>query len=323
MAKWDDYEAFCCVAEHGGFTAAARFMNVPKSSLSAAIRRLEDSVNVRLVERSTRAVRLTEAGTFLYGTVRPLFAQLRDAREETLSFGEQVSGTLRIAAPYEFSAHHLGAVACELMRKHLALNIQIDMRYAQISLFEENYDIVFSMVEHDLPPSNVIARRILALERGIFGSPQLLASFGVPTEPGHVAKMPIVATTHDAEWVFYDQCRTPMSIRLPRPRLRSSNADVRRQAAIAGLGVARITSTFCQSAVDAGQLVRLLPAYVCEPLKIYAMFPSRDLVPYKVRTFLDALDARYRVAPHGRDATSGTSRTPASRSSIRGRGDRA
>ena len=294
MAKWDDYEGFCRVAEQGGFTAAARFMDVPKSSLSAAIRRLEDSLNLRLVERSTRAVRLTEAGSFLYATVGPLFAQLRDAREETLSFSAQVSGTLRIAAPYEFSAHHLGAVACELMRKHAALNIEVDMRYAQVSLFEENYDIVFSMVEDELPPSNVIARRILALERGVFASPALLASFGTPTAPDDLARMPIIATMHDTEWLFHDRRRAPVGVALPAPRLRSSNADVRRQAAIAGLGVARITASFCRDAVEAGRLARLLPAHICEPLNIYAMFPSRDHVSYKVRTFLDALDARYR-----------------------------
>lgn len=296
MAKWDDYEAFCRVAEQGGFTAAARFMDLPKSSLSAAIRRLEDSLNIRLIERSTRAVRLTEAGSFLFETVRPLFARLRDAREETLSFSAQVSGTLRIAAPYEFSAHHLSAVACELMRKHAGLNIEIDMRYAAVSLFEENYDIVFSMVEDALPPSNVIARRVVALERGVFAAPQLLAAFGTPARPDDLSRLPIIATMHDTEWLFHDRRRAEATVALPAPRLRSSNADVRRQAAIAGLGVARITASFCQAAVEAGQLVRLLPAYACEPLNIFAMFPSRDLVSYKVRTFLDALDARYRAA---------------------------
>jgi DNA-binding transcriptional LysR family regulator len=319
MAKWDDYEAFCRVAEQGGFTAAARFMDVPKSSLSAAIRRLEDSLNIRLVERSTRAVRLTEAGSFLYATVRPLFAQLRDAREETLSFSAQVSGTLRIAAPYEFSAHHLSAVACDLMRKHAALNIEIDMRYGQISLFEENYDIVFSMVEDDLPPSNVIARRIVALERGIFAAPQLLAAFGTPARPDELARLPIIATMHDTQWLFHDRRRAAVSVTLPAPRLRSSNADVRRQAAIAGLGVARITASFCQDAVEASQLVRLLPGNACEPLNIYAIFPSRDLVSYKVRTFLDALDTRYRGGDSAARVEAGAVEPPRTARRARGR----
>jgi len=295
MTKWDDYEIFCDVAEHGGFTAASRYLNVPKSSISAAVRRLEESLNVRLLERSTRAVRLTEAGTFLYGHVRQLFAELRDAREETMSFSRTVSGTLRIAAPYEFAAHHLGPVAYRLMQIHPGLTVEIDMRYAPISLFEENYDIVFSMVDHDLSSSNVVARRVLSLRREIFAAPDLLALYGIPQVPADLTRLPILATSSETDWTFYDEYRNEVRLPVGKPRLRSANADIRLQAAIEGLGATRITATYCQPAVASGKLVKLLPNYLCEPLKIYAMFPSRALMPYKVRLFLDSLDAHHRT----------------------------
>jgi len=86
VTKWDDFEAFCHVAEQSGFTKAAKVAGVSKSSLSAAIARLEENLNVRLLERSTRAVRLTEAGRFLYSSINPLFDRLRDARDETMSY---------------------------------------------------------------------------------------------------------------------------------------------------------------------------------------------------------------------------------------------
>jgi DNA-binding transcriptional LysR family regulator len=289
MVKWDDYEAFCWIAERGGFTSAARYLNVPKSNLSAAVARLEAGLNTRLLERNTRAVRLTEAGRSLFGSINPLFNQLRDARDRTVLHSREIGGTLRLAAPYEFSAHHLGAVACRIMQRHPKLNIQIDMRYAQAGLLDENYDIVFSMVDRELPASNVIARRVFSLEQAIYASPDLIARHGAPECPADLGKLPVIGSSADTAWTFFDRDHLEETVALAVPRLRSANADVRLQAGIAGIGVVRITATYCHDAVERGVLVRLLPRYLCAPVSVFAIYPSRQLVPLKVRAFLDAL----------------------------------
>src|SRR5690349_12138492 len=105
--NWDDFDAFCQVVDHGGFTAAARALDRPKSSLSAAVARLEDQLCARLLERTTRSLRLTEAGEALYRDASRPLAQLRELATEAAAKGGRVHGTLRIAAPYEFGAHHL------------------------------------------------------------------------------------------------------------------------------------------------------------------------------------------------------------------------
>lgn len=289
MVKWDDYEAFCWIADRGGFTSAARYLNVPKSNLSAAVARLEAGLNTRLLERNTRAVRLTEAGRSLFGSINPLFNQLRDARDRTVLHSREIGGTLRIAAPYEFSAHHLGAVACRIMQRHPKLNIQIDMRYAQAGLLDENYDIVFSMVDRELPASNVIARRVFSLEQAIYASPDLIARHGAPECPADLGKLPVIGSSADTAWTFFDRDHVEETVALAVPRLRSANADVRLQAGIAGIGVVRITATYRHDAVERGALVRLLPRYLCAPVSVFAIYPSRQLVPLKVRAFLDAL----------------------------------
>src|SRR6185295_14735791 len=109
--NWDDFDAFCQVVDHGGFSAAARALERPKSSLSASVARLEAELNTRLLERTTRQLRLTEAGESLYRDMAKPFAQLRERALDALAQGEAVQGTLRIAAPYEFGAHHLAPVA--------------------------------------------------------------------------------------------------------------------------------------------------------------------------------------------------------------------
>ena len=105
---WRDWELFCEVVQHGGFSAAARVLGHPKSSLSAAVQRLEANLGLRLIERSTRHLRLTDAGDTIYQRVRPLFIALHDTHGEALAMSSAVAGTLRIKSPYEFGAHHAG-----------------------------------------------------------------------------------------------------------------------------------------------------------------------------------------------------------------------
>ncbi|HVL57701.1 MAG TPA: LysR family transcriptional regulator [Burkholderiaceae bacterium] len=287
--NWDDFDAFCQVIEHGSFTAAARAMDRPKSSLSAAVARLETALDARLLERTTRRLRPTEAGESLHRQMGPLFARLREVAQDASAQRDSVAGMLRIAAPYEFGAHHLGAVACSLMGRYPALNIEIDVQHAQVDLLSHRYDIVFSMADQDFPSSTIVARRVFSLERGVFASPALVSRIGEPAQPQDLTMFPLLAAASDAEWSFAGAGGEPHPVAVTAPRLRSANAGIRLQAAIAGLGVARITATYCEPAVRAGQLRRLLPRFECAPLRVYALLPARQLRPAKVRAFLDAL----------------------------------
>ena len=288
---WDDFDIFCHVIDHGSFTAAARALSRPKSSVSAAVSRLETSLNARLIERTTRRLRLTEAGESLYRKMSPVFGHLRDVVGDAMAKGAMVSGTLRIAAPYEFGAHHLGAVACAMLADYPDLEIDIDVEYAPVNLFDQRYDIVFTMVDKELPSTTAVARRMFSLERGVFASPEFLAVRPEPATPQALADMPLLASSSDTEWMFADAAGADFSIPVAAPRLRSSNAGIRLQAALAGLGVARITATYCEPSVRAGKLTPLLTGFACAPLRVYALLPARRLMPAKVRVFLDTLEA--------------------------------
>lgn len=288
--NWDDFDAFCQVVEHGGFTAAARALDRPKSSLSASVTRLEEQIGTRLLERTTRSLRLTDAGEALYREVSRPLAQLREAAVDAIGQGERVQGLLRIAAPYEFGAHHLASVACELMAAHPQLKVQLDVEHARVALFERPYDIVFTAIEHGFAPSTVVAKRVYSLERGLFAAPALMQQHPGFAGPEDLHALPLLAGGEDTGWAFTAADGSPFEVEVRNPRLRSGNAEVRMKAAIAGLGVARITATFCAAAVARGELVRLLPGWQCAPLKIYALLPGRRLMPAKVRVFLDGLE---------------------------------
>jgi len=289
--NWDDFDAFCQVVEHGGFTAAARALERPKSSLSASVARLEEQLGSRLLERTTRSLRLTEAGESLYRDMSKPLAQLRELAVDAIAKGAQVQGTLRIAAPYEFGAHHLAEVACKIMAAHPQLKVHIDVEHARVPLFERHYDIVFSAIEPNVAQSSVVMRRVFSLERGLFAAPQLLASFAELAAPEDLNAVPLLAGADDTEWEFSGPDGTSSKVEVRNPRMRSGNAGVRLEAALAGLGVARITATFCEAAVQERRLVPLLSEWRCAPLRIYALLPGRKLMPAKVREFMDILEA--------------------------------
>jgi DNA-binding transcriptional LysR family regulator len=292
---WRDWELFCQVVEHGGFSAAARVLGHPKSSLSAAVQRLEGHLGLRLIERTTRHLRLTDAGESIYRRVQPLFLALHETKTEALAMSNAVAGTLRIKSPYEFGAHHAGPVACELMARHPDLTIRIDVEHDIVNPVAENYDIVFAMLEAPLPSAGIVIRRVFTVERGLFAAPSLLERLGEPRTVEDLAALPLLAGPSDKAWAITPPGGSAEHLPAEKARLVSSNAHIRLQAALAGHGALRVTASFARAAVEAGTLKRLLPDHVCEPLSVHALLPARQFVPAKVRAFLDALE----VHAHG------------------------
>ncbi|OKO81083.1 hypothetical protein AC630_14805 [Bradyrhizobium sp. AS23.2] len=291
---WRDWELFCEVVDRGGFSAAARALDHPKSSLSAAVQRLEGSLGVRLIERTTRHVRLTDAGNTIYQRARPLFLALHETRDQALSLSGVIAGTLRIKSPYEFGAHHAGPVACELMSRYPDLRIRIDVEHDLVHPVAENYDIVLAMVEAPLTSAGIVIKKVYSLERGLFAAPSLLQEHGEPRTIEELRRLPLITGPSDTPWALTTPHGETEHIELDSPRLTSSNANIRLQAALAGHGVLRVTASYTQGAVKNGSLCRLLSDHACEPLTVHALLPARQFVPSKVRCFLDALEMHSR-----------------------------
>ena len=148
---------------------------------------------------------------------------LREAHTDALAQGEAVAGTLRIAAPYEFGANHLGPVACELMARHAELRVQIDVEHATVNPLEQRYDIVFAMLEGGLPASSIVVRRMFSLERALFAAPALLAMHGEPHGPRDSPRC-AAGLLADTEWSFRSAGGVVESVRSAR---RGSSAATR------------------------------------------------------------------------------------------------
>src|SRR5207237_8599664 len=222
----------------------------------------------------------------------PLFIALHDTDDEALAMSSAISGTLRIKSPYEFGAHHAGPVAIELMGRYPDLVILIDVEHEIVSPVAENYDIVFAMLEQPLPSTGIVIRRVSSLERGLYAAPALLEKFGEPRTLEELARLPMLTGPQDAPWALTTPAGITEHLTVQKARLVSSNADIRLQAALAGLGVLRVTASFTRAAEEAGSLRRILTDHVCEPLDIHALLPGRQCGPAKALCCLASLDRR-------------------------------
>lgn len=294
-ARPSDLIDLCLVVEWGGIGAAARAVNRPKSSLSLAVRRLEDNLAVRLVERTKGCFQLTERGRILYENIAPLLEQVNHITDDFRASSGQVVGSLRIAAPYEFGAHHLAAVVNNLISRSPQLTITVDVQYAPIKeLFASGYDVVFVMTNGSLSDSGAVSCRVFMLERGLFASPAFLDRHPSIRTPEDLSRIPLIASSQDMQWRFTDGNGRIIDVPISAPHFKSSNASIRKRVAVGGFGVTRTVTTFCREEVRSGRLHEVLPAFRCTPLCVYGVVNERRLMPATVKALFDELE---RVAP--------------------------
>jgi len=287
--NWNDAEVFCTVANLGSFTRAAEQLDMPKSSVSRAVSNLETSLGLRLLERTTRLLKLTAAGHELNEQLAPLFERLQDIVEATQSQRDQPQGILRISTPFEFGVLHLNQVICALLMQYTGLEAEIEMSTQHHHPVESNFDLVFSMHENELENSSLVARRVFTVGTVLCATPELVAKFGAPKHPKDLAAWPCLCDDNATIWRFQRQDSPEIHEVAVRGRLRTSNASLRLGAAEAGLGASVISTTLCRESMEQGRLVPLLPDYQPMPRQVYAFMPTRRLVPTRVRAFLDAL----------------------------------
>lgn len=287
--EWKDWEIFCRVVEAGGFTHGAELAEVPKSSASAAVARLETELGVRLFERTTRRVRVTQRGQELYERVAPHFNALREISAEAASESARVSGVLRIATPYEIASQHLSEPLTLLLRRHPELRLQVDVSWEQPDLIQRGYDMAFVMTESALQDTSFASKRVVIVERGYYAAPALIRARGLPRVPQDLAGWPTLGNSDDSAWEFQRDGVETWRMEVA-PRVATHNAELRLKAAIDGLGVARLSPRFVQESLQDGRLVRVLPAYASAPVKVYVLMPARKHMPASVRAFLDAIE---------------------------------
>ena len=281
----DDALIFTRVVECHSFTQAAQSLGMQKSTVSRRIALLEERLGVRLLNRTTRKLRLTEVGQAYYERCRQIMLDFAEAEQAVMQLQQAPSGLLRITAPIEFGQLFLGRVLGEFMRQYPQISAEVELTSRDVDPLEEGVDIAIQVGQPR--DSTLIARKLFESRRRLCASPSYLAQHGTPRTvqelAGHRAlHLPVDSPRH---WPLLGE-----NIACQRV-LACNNLPLAREAALAGAGIAALPVMISEAAVQDGELIELLPEARLPTGELYAVYPSRRFQAMKVKTFLDFLIA--------------------------------
>jgi len=279
--------AFVAVAQCGGFTAAADRLGVSKARVSLDVQRLERALGTALFTRTTRQVRLTDAGQQLLDDAAPLLAGLGDAVARAAHSSTEVSGTLRIATAVDHAAQHMGAAVAEFAELHPALRITLHASDRVSDMLAEGIDLAFRMGW--LRDSSLRAVRLADFEQYAVAAPGYLQRAGVPKHPDELAQHAWVALTllpAPLTWAFTARNGHTRSVRM-NARLQTDSATALRALLINGAGVSVMDRLSVQADITEGRLQRLLPDWRLPSGGVFAVFPPGRHISAAARAFVD------------------------------------
>lgn len=290
-----DFEAwamFAAVADHASFTRAAEALGVSKATVSKAVTRLEQALDTSLFNRTSRRLSLTPAGTRLADHARRIVEEGAAAEEAARSEIEELSGTIRLAAPMTFGLNHVSPLVAEFLVAHPGVQIDLHLSDARIDIVEMGFDATIRIAA--LPDSSLRARRLKDVRGHIVASPAYLDRMGRPDHPSALTRHACLS---------YAYTSTPDSWRLngpdgehfsfqPHGPLRTTSGDSMLDALRAGLGVAVLPDFIVERDLCAGRLEAILPQWSFEAVGVYLVTPPSRLRPARVEALLDFLARR-------------------------------
>lgn len=282
--------AFVQVFDAGGFSSAARQHGRSKALLSKYVTDLEDYLGVRLMNRTTRKLSLTEAGEVYYREASLLLQQLDDLDASITEQTTTPRGLLRISAPRNFGERTLAPAIFAYMAKYPAVSLDLRLEDRYVDLVEEGIDVALRI--STLQDSSLIARKIADMRLVIAASPDFLRKHGVPEAAEALRSLPCVVDTNiqgQANWRFVEGGRT-VSVHVNGP-VRVNSPLAAMEAAIAGLGFAALPSYLAEPAITEGKLRAVLQNSVPDGQTLQAVYPHRRHLAGKVRALIDHLVA--------------------------------
>ena len=282
METFAGIEAFVRVAESGGSTAAAQALQTGKSSVSETVKALEERLGVRLLDRTTRRVRPTEAGTAFYIRCRRLMDEAENARAEAQALQKAPAGTIRVATPDGFAARYVVPTLPGFCSAYPGIEIELVEGVAVTRMVEEGIDLAIRVVA--TPEPSLVVRRIASMQVVAVASPAYLAEAGTPRAPADLAGHRCVGFSPLAWRGIWRLGAQEIAL---RPRLLTNSSESLLAAALAGLGIVALPDWLAGEALREGKLTQVLKRFGAPVTGIYAVSPTRRLITPRIRVFVD------------------------------------
>ena len=297
----NDVSTFVHVADGGGFTAAARALGVPKSTVSRALVRLERKLGVRLVQRTSRSLALTDAGKAYYERVRGAVASVSDATADVVDMGTEPRGTIRITAPGDLGQALVAGVVAAFSRQYPQVVFEVSLTSRVVDLVAEGFDL--GIRASPLRDSSLVVRKLGEASLGLFASPEYLEHRGTPTRVADLA-------TH--EFVTFSSMSLGSTLPLHGPdgeekvevhgSIASDDLGFVRRVVSAGAGIGLVPLFFsdCAAQDELAGLRRVLPQWTLRGAGVSIVAPSARQEPRRVKLFREALVAEAKRRDFGR-----------------------
>lgn len=282
MDTLDAMKVFLRVADAGGFAVAARQMDLTPASVTRAVQSLEERVGMRLLQRTTRSVRLTQTGERYLQTVRRMLVEIEEI-EDALRHerSSEVSGTLRLSMPVALGTRHLVPLLAQFKQQHPRLRMDLDFSDGPVDLVEQGFDAAIR-VSTQLADSSLSARRIGSSPVVISASPAYLQRHGAPVTLDDLQRH------HCLQYVHQKAGRNGV----PEPQIRANSGEALRGLAVAGLGLIQTPAFLVADELADGRLLRVLPRLDLGEYVVSVVFAERSLMPLRLRCLIDHLAGR-------------------------------
>ncbi len=286
MNDLNDMVVFAKVVETGGFTAAGEAIDMPKSNVSRRVSRLEERLGVRLLERTTRKIRMTELGEIYYAHCRRIIEEAEHADIRVSQALEVPRGQLRVSASVTVGQNIIGPVLGQFVKAYPEVKIQMTLTNRRVDLIEEGFDIAVRVGQ--LEDSSLVARLLGKSELILFASPDYLKRNGEPRTPSDLKDHHCIVMSDQIDstlWMFVNaEQKATLKI---KPQLAVNDFHILRQLLVEDCGIGRLPNYMAIGWEN--KLQRVLLKWVTPPIDIHAVYPSHRGATPKVRAFLDFL----------------------------------
>ena len=287
---------FARVVAAGSLSAAARELSLSTAMVSRRLAALEARLGVRLLNRTTRSLHLTDEGASYYENCARVLAEIDEADAAVSAGRHEPQGTLRVALPAAFGNQYVAPLVPRFAARYPALKLALSLSDRTVNLVEEGFDVAIRIAA--LADSSLAARKLAPNRRVVCASPEYLRTHGTPRTPEELARHNcLLASDFSAHWEYKGPDGRSGTVRLAG-RYVCDNWEVLREWALAGLGVALKSTWDVRRHLEDGSLVSLLPGYSFDSgVAIYAVYPHRRHLPAKTRAFIDFLASSFGPEP--------------------------
>jgi DNA-binding transcriptional LysR family regulator len=280
---------FVRVVEDGSFTAAARALGAPKSSVSRSVAQLERDLGVKLLHRTTRKLHLTDAGMAFHQRVSRALAEIQEATTRTSDLQRELRGDIRVTAPIDLGVWAIAGIVARFVRRHPDVHVEVRLSSRVVDLVAEGFDL--AVRAGPLRDPSLVARRVGDLELGLYVSSKYLARRGQPASVADLSAHDVVVLRSENGTLAWHLTSTSGEEKHvdPTGAIAADDMSFVKKAVLAGGGIALMPTFYCAREIISGKLVRVLPDWRFNSSMLNVVYPSGRYVPHRVIVLRDYL----------------------------------